>query len=95
MKDDRFEWDDGKARRNLRKHGVSFDEARAVFDDANALVEWDDSDTSEERWATIGLSLGRVLYVVSTERRESVIRIISARRATRHEEDRYYRQAFP
>lgn len=92
MRNDRFEWDDAKARSNLEKHGVSFEEASAVFDDPNALVEQDESDPYEERWATIGLADDRIFFVVSVERRER-IRIISARRADRHEQDRYHRQA--
>ena len=95
MRNDRFEWDDEKARANLAKHGVSFEEAALVFDDPNYVVEPDESVFYEERWRTTGLALGRVLFVVSTERNGNVIRIISARTATRHEENRYYRQAFP
>ena len=95
MQSDRFEWDDAKARRNLDKHGVSFEDATLVFDDANALVEPDDSDDDEVRWSTIGMSQDLILFVVSTERQGNRTRIISARRATRHEEDRYYRQALP
>lgn len=91
MKTERFEWDDGKARQNLFKHGIGFDEAKGVFDDVNALVEPDDGEPHEERWTTIGLVVDRVLYVVSTER-NGTIRMISARRADRNEQDRYYRQ---
>lgn len=93
MQNDRFEWDEEKARRNLNKHGVSFEESTGVFDDPNAIVESDNSDPFEERWATTGMTAGKILFVVSTERCGNCIRIISARRATRHEEDRYYRQA--
>lgn len=97
MRNERFEWDDEKARSNLAKHGVSFDEAALVFDDPFAWVEPDDSDPFEERWATTGTSGSRLLYVVSADREAanqvSRIRIISARRATRHEQDNYYRQA--
>jgi uncharacterized protein len=91
MRDDRFEWDDAKADANVRKHGVTFEDARRVFDDPNALMESDDG-TDEARDLTIGVSSGNVLFVVSTERGDR-IRIISARRATRHEQDHYYRQA--
>ena len=93
MKNDRFEWDDSKASKNLLKHGVSFEEAALVFDDPNVLVETDESDPYEERWRSTGNSQDRILFVISTERYGNIIRIISARRATRHEEDRYYRQA--
>ncbi len=92
MQDDRFEWNDDKARRNLAFHKVSFDSATAVFDDPDAIIEVDD-ETTEERWRTIGLAINHILFVVWTERHGNIIRIISARRATRHEQDRYYRQA--
>ena len=94
MRSDRFEWDDEKARRNLAFHKVSFERAAAVFDDSNALVEADD-EPEEERWRTIGMGANQVLFVVWTERYANIIRIISARKADRHEEDRYYRQARP
>jgi uncharacterized DUF497 family protein len=94
MRDGQFEWDDEKARKNLAVHRVSFQTATAVFADINALVEADD-EASEERWQTIGLASSQMLFVVWTERHGDVIRIISARRATRHEEDRYFRQAHP
>ena len=91
MENERFEWDDDKARRNLANHHVSFRRATVVFDDPNSLDEIDD-EPNEERWRTT-LDVNRVLVVVWTERRGNRIRIISARRATRHEEDNYYRQA--
>ena len=90
MRDKRFEWDDRKADTNLRDHKVSFALARLVFDDPNALDEVDD-EPDEERWARIGLAQGLFLYVVYTDRGHR-IRIISARRAERHEQDRYYQQ---
>jgi uncharacterized protein len=93
MRDDRFEWDDGKAATNWKKHRVSFHLAREVFDDPNALEELDD-DSNEERWQRTGLTTGGVLLVVYTERGPRN-RIISARRATSHEQDRYIRQARP
>ena len=92
MRNDRFEWDDDKARLNLAKHKVSFDTASAVFDDPNAIIEADD-EPDEERWHTIGLAISNLLYVIWTERHGNIIRIISARKANRDEEDRYYRQA--
>ena len=95
MRGDRFEWDDEKARRNLVKHGVSFEEAAQVFDGLYTLDEPDETDLYEERWRSLGVGKERVVFVVWTERYENIIRIISARPANRHEEDRYYRQAFP
>jgi uncharacterized protein len=93
MRDDRFEWDDDKAATNWKKHRISFDLAREVFDDANALEEPDD-DPDEERWQRTGLTTSGVVLVVYTER-GTRNRIISARRATAHEQDRYIRQAPP
>ena len=86
----KFEWDTQKVASNLRKHGVSFDEAISVFADALALTFADtDHYESEDRSRTYGISnKGRLLVIVHTERRENV-RIISARKATRYEKDIY------
>jgi len=85
-----FEWDVGKAASNLRKHGIPFDEAVTVFADHLALTFADtDHFESEDRSRTYGLSnKGRLLVVIHTERRDNV-RIISARKATRHEKTIY------
>lgn len=86
----RFEWDETKAATNLRKHGVPFEEAASVFSDPLAYT-FDDPDHSvgEQRLLTFGLSQsGRLLAVVHAERGRA-IRIISARRATRHERGIY------
>lgn len=85
-----FEWDPEKARANLRKHGVSFDEAATVFLDVLSLTGDDpDHSVGEERFVTFGLSsTGRLLVVGYTERSER-IRIISARLATRAERRLY------
>jgi hypothetical protein len=92
MSDIRFEWDPAKAAANLRKHGVSFGEAQTVFSDERAAM-LDDPDHSgaEDRFILLGLSASwRVLVVVHCYRAaDDVIRIISARRATRHERDTY------
>jgi len=82
-----YEWDPQKAARNLRKHGVSFDETITVFLDPLALT-FDDPDHSvdERRFITIGSSTKqRLLFVAHADRGEDRIRIISARRATRRE----------
>lgn len=81
-----FEWDSVKARNNLRKHGVAFEEASSVFYDPLAVTGADpDHSEGEERIITFGMSsLGRLLVVAHTER-GAAIRIISARVATRHE----------
>ena len=89
-----WEWDPEKARSNNRKHRVTFDQAKIVFDDPNVVTALDDS-SDEERWNAIGSSSGHVLFVVYTEPDADTVRIISARRADKHEQDRYYRQALP
>lgn len=85
-----FEWDVRKARRNLKTHGVSFEEASTVFGDPLSLTIPDPLHSKkEDRLVTLGLSsLGRFLVVVMTER-EDRIRIISARAATRRERTNY------
>jgi hypothetical protein len=90
-----FVWDTGKARGNLKKHAVSFEEAATVFSDLEGL-EWDDfaHSHSEPRSTRIGFSIaGRILFVVYTIRRlkneQEAIRIISARPATRKERQAY------
>lgn len=89
MRDDRFEWDDRKAATNLRKHDVSFDLARLVFDDPMALDELDDEE-SEDRFARLGMVNGVLLMVIYTQRRDR-IRIISARKADKNEQTDYFR----
>lgn len=95
MQDENFEWRDAKATENLRDHGVAFDKAVKAFADPYA-VEWVDEREvySEERCNLLGMCEGVILHVTYTERGER-IRIISARRAERHEQDRYYRQNAP
>jgi uncharacterized DUF497 family protein len=85
-----FEWDENKARSNLKKHGISFVEATTVFDDPYYLT-WDDPlhSVEELRFLGIGYSIKqRLLVVVYTERNYN-IRIISARLATKHERSLY------
>lgn len=86
----RFEWDSKKADANLRKHGLSFEEATTVLRDDLAVTGHDpDHSLDENRFVTFGISTqGRVLVVAHTERR-GVIRIISARPATRPERKIY------
>jgi len=85
-----FEWDPGKARRNLRKHGVSFDEAvTAFYGPLSATFDDPDHSIGEQRYITVGFSSqNRLLIVGHTERGETV-RIISARLATAHERKRH------
>ncbi len=93
MGDLRFEWDTKKASSNERKHGVTFDEAKSVFSDENALVIPDpDHSQAEDRFIILGMSShDRALVVVHCFREEgAVIRIISARRAGTKEQKPYW-----
>ena len=83
-----FEWDKAKAKGNEAKHGVAFADTFGVFEDPNALTI-EESQRGERRWVTMGMdAFGRILVVVYTWRGE-VIRIISARKATRAEVRQY------
>jgi len=90
-----FEWDPEKARENRRKHEISFEHAAAVMQDPLALSVYDDSHSlsEEERWITMGQAGSELLVVVHTFREvypdEVVVRIISARRATKNEQRQY------
>jgi uncharacterized DUF497 family protein len=85
-----FEWDEVKAEDNYAKHGVTFELAKRVFEDPFAIEFLDDrEDYGEERFVIIGLVDAQVLYVAYTER-DDAIRIISARRATKHEQKAYF-----
>jgi uncharacterized DUF497 family protein len=84
----RFEWDPAKATTNLKKHGVSFEDAQTVFSDEHArLIDDPDHSQEEDRFVLLGLSLSLRLLVVAHCYRAAgdVIRIISARKATRSE----------
>jgi len=87
-----FEWDEVKARENIRKHKVSFDEGKTIFNDPFLITFPDvDSSESEERYVNIGLSAkDRVLVLIHTER-QGKIRIISCRKAKARER-RYYEE---
>ena len=88
-----FEWHKAKAEANFRRHGVSFDLAKTVFKDPFAIERLDDREEhGEERFVIIGAAEGRVLLFVAYTDREERIRIISARRATQHEQDDYFQQ---
>lgn len=86
----KLEWGAAKAAQNLKKHGVSFEDAALVFYDAGRVETYDGrEDYGEDRWATIGLAYPAVLYVVYTIRQEDTIRLISARKADASERKRY------
>lgn len=86
-----YEWDAAKAAENRRRHGIDFPDSIAAIEDPNRLEEIDTRlEYGEERIRIIGMAVGNVLFVVTTLRGDRTCRIISARRATRHEQDRYY-----
>ena len=89
----KFEWDEQKNQSNIEKHGIAFVTATIVFDDPNRIEYYDMEHSSyeEDRYITIGMvgDFVSILTVVYTDRKE-VIRIISARRATKEEEKAYY-----
>ncbi len=84
-----LEWDDAKAKLNLERHGVDFEDAAGIFLDVLRIEDLDRrEDYGEPRCRTIGVVEGRTLVVVYTER-DCVLRVISARRATRSERRAY------
>ena len=88
----RFEWDEQKNEANRAKHGMDFSQAlqiRALVFDADVR-----EDYAEERWFGLGLVGDMVVGLVFTLPSEGVIRILSLRKATRDEEERYFREAF-
>ena len=88
-----FEWDSEKDRANRKKHGVSFDLARRVFEDPNHLSTQDRHEDGEERWQTLGLigpvAIFLVAHTIEDGNGEEVVRIISARKADKTERRRY------
>jgi uncharacterized DUF497 family protein len=98
----RYEWDERKNRENRRKHGIGFEVATLVFEDERRLISLDRTDESgEQRWHVLGAvsiePTGAAVLVVAHVYRESlygeeIIRIISARRAEKHELRRYQKQ---
>ncbi|HEX5836950.1 MAG TPA: BrnT family toxin [Anaerolineales bacterium] len=90
MENPEFEWDEKKARSNLKKHDVSFEEGTTIFNDPLiATIPDPDHSNDEDRYISIGISVqGRLLVVVHTER-EEIIRLVSCRKATSAER-KYY-----
>ena len=94
MNELRFQWDNLKEKANIKKHGVSFSEASSVFYDENALQFFDpDHSESEDRFILLGISFKlRVLVVCHCFRKsDTIIRILSARKADGDEENEYWR----
>lgn len=93
-----FEWDNEKEKKNVKKHGISFKIAELVFGDQNRVELYDEkhSTLDEDRYITIGIidEIAFIVTVVYTPRGtdENIIRIISARKATRSEKEAYYNE---
>lgn len=89
----KFEWDAAKAESNFKAHGVSFELAKTVFDDALAIERLDErEDYGEVSFVIIGMAEGQVLLLVAYTERGERTRIISARRVTQHEQNYYFEQ---
>jgi uncharacterized protein len=87
----KFEWDPAKATTSIRRHGITFEQAKDVFLDARGIELLDESSSDEERWRLLGRSEAGILMVVYTERRGR-IRIVSARLADKRERKVYLDQ---
>jgi uncharacterized protein len=94
----RFEWDSNKNKTNLTKHGIAFEYAQRIWDDPDCLVMLDIGSQDEERWLAIG-NIGYMTIVVAVhtyrgDEDDPVIRIISARKATKNERVNYEKNKF-
>ena len=87
----RFEWDETKRLANIKIHAIDFVDLEVLFEGATVTVLDDRFDYGEERFVTLGLLNGVALVVIHTENDE-VIRIISARKATKYEERNYFKE---
>ena len=87
----RFEWDENKRLINIRKHGIDFADVPSIFEHDTVTVIDDRFEYGEARYQTLGLLKARVIMVVHTES-ETVIRIISARKANKYEEETYFKE---
>ena len=94
----RFEWDENKRRINLAKHGIDFEYSMRVWADPHHLIVGDTNSNDEERWIAIGnVGYTAVVVAVHTYRGDEddyIVRIISARKATKHERINYEKEAF-
>jgi uncharacterized protein len=87
----RFKWDEAKRESNLLKHGLDFLDAERAFEGETVTIPDDRFEYGEERYLTLGLLDGRVAVIVHTETGD-LIRLISARKATRNEEISYFKE---
>ena len=86
-----YEWDEAKAATNFAKHGITFTAAARALEDPHKIEILDDRfDYNEDRIQSLCMDRGKVLFVVTVMPDENVCRIISARKATRHEQERYF-----
>jgi len=84
-----FEWDEYKNESNIQRHGIDFADVSILFDNP-VLTDLDERmEYGEDRWITIGMLVNLTVVVVWTERDQETIRIISARKANKHERQRY------
>jgi uncharacterized DUF497 family protein len=87
----KFTWDERKRERNIRKHGIDFVDAEAVFNGDTLTVPDDHEDYSERRFLSIGL-LNAVVVVIAHTEQDNIIRVISMRKATKNEEENYFEE---
>jgi uncharacterized protein len=87
----RFEWDEAKRESNILKHGIDFVDVKNVFEGETVTIIDDRFDYAEDRFITLGLLEGRIVVIVHTET-DDVIRVISARKATKNEEVIYFKE---
>ena len=87
----RFEWDETKRRKNIKDHGIDFADLEPMFDGVTVTILDDRFDYGEDRFVTIGL-LNVITLVVAHTENDEVIRIISARKATKNEEKKYFEE---
>ncbi|MCL2477851.1 MAG: BrnT family toxin [Treponema sp.] len=92
MNDLKFTWDENKNIFNIRKHGINFNEAVKIFYDPERLELYDKihSAINEERWIIIGNVNVKIILVIINRKTDDLIRIISARKATKKEQEAYY-----
>jgi len=87
-----YEWDETKREANLRRHGIDFTDIPSVLEGDLIVLEDDRYEYGETRFIAFGLLSGRLVAIAYTERGEDVIRLISARKASKYETRQYYHQ---
>lgn len=88
----KFKWDEAKNRLNIRRHGIDFEDVGEVFKGPMIIVPDDRTDYSEDRQIGTGILKNMSVVIVFTEKDDDVIRIISARKANKHESKRFYEE---